>query len=173
MPLCDLRGLTAVRRAFVGLCALWLLAGAAPSGRVTLGIFSGWGAFRDPGVPRCYAIATPERRSTGEGRSFASVGIWPRQRVSGQVHFRLRTARAPNSPVRLIFGDRSFPLVGASFDAWAADPRADAAIIAAMRSATSMRIAWVSKDGRDRSDGYLLKGLATAIDAAALGCARG
>lgn len=76
-----------------------------------------------------------------------------------------------NSPIRLVFGDRSFPLVAASLDAWAPDARADAAIIAAMRSSTSMRIAWVSKDGRDRSDGYLLKGLATAIDAAALGCA--
>jgi len=76
-----------------------------------------------------------------------------------------------NSPIRLVFGDRSFPLVAASLDAWAPDARADAAIIAAMRSSTSMRIAWVSKDGRDRSDGYLLKGLATGIDAAALGCA--
>ncbi|MFD2498952.1 hypothetical protein ACFSTI_09010 [Rhizorhabdus histidinilytica] len=40
-----------------------------------------------------------------------------------------------------------------------------------MRGATSMRIAWVSNDGRNRSDGYLLKGVATAIDAATLGCA--
>jgi hypothetical protein len=35
-----------------------------------------------------------------------------------------------------------------------------------------MRVAWVSKEGRDRSDGYLLKGVASAIDAAAVGCAR-
>lgn len=153
------------------LCAL-LLVGAAPPGRTALGIFSGWGAFRDANPPRCFAIATPERRSGGTHRSFASVAIWPRQRINGQVHFRLREPRAPNSPIRLIFGDRSFPLVAASLDAWAPDPRADAAIIAAMRNGTSMRIAWVSKDGRDRSDGYLLAGVATAIDAAALGCAR-
>jgi hypothetical protein len=156
----------------LGLCAASLLLGAAPSGRVTLGIFSGWGAFRDASPRRCYAIATPERRSAGQWRSFASVAIWPQQRIRGQVHFRLRVARAPNSPVRLIFADKSFPLVAGSVDAWAPGPRGDAAIVAAMRSSLSMRIAWVSKDGRNRSDGYLLKGVATAIDAAALGCAR-
>jgi hypothetical protein len=155
------------------LIAVPMLVSAAPPGRTPLGVFSGWGAFRDAQPARCYAIATPERRGSGEWRSFASVAIWPRQKVNGQVHFRLREPRQPNSPIRLIFGDRSFPLVAASVDAWAPDPRGDAAIIATMRSATSMRIAWVSKEGRNRSDGYLLKGVATAIDAAALGCARG
>ncbi|ATE63331.1 hypothetical protein [Rhizorhabdus dicambivorans] len=154
------------------LIAVPMLISAAPPGRTPLGIFSDWGAFRDANPPRCYAIATPKRRGDGAWRSFAAVGIWPRQRISGQVHFRLRLARAPNSPVRLIFADRDFALTAAAADAWAFDARQDAAIVAAMRSSTSMRIAWVSKDGRDRSDGYLLKGVATAIDAAALGCAR-
>jgi hypothetical protein len=153
------------------LFALPVLVSAAPPGRVPLGIFGNWGAFRDARPLRCYAIATPERRGSGEWRSFASVAVWPRQKIGGQVHFRLREPRRPNSPIRLIFGDRSFPLVAASLDAWAPDPRADAAIIGAMRGATSMRIAWVSNDGRNRSDGYLLKGVATAIDAATLGCA--
>lgn len=164
--------MTAAGRGFLGLCAAWALLGAAPSGRVTLGIFSGWGSFKDASPRRCYAIATPERRNGGEWRSFASVAIWPDQRIRGQVHFRLREPRAPNSPIRLIFNEKSFALTAASVDAWAPDPRGDAAIIAAMRSSRSMRIAWVSRDGRDRSDGYLLKGLATAMDAAALGCAR-
>lgn len=164
--------MTSAGRVFLGLCAASLLLAAAPSGRVTLGIFSGWGAFRDESPRRCYAIATPERRNGGQWRSFASVGVWPQQGISGQVHFRLREPRAPNSPIRLVFSDKSFPLAAASVDAWAPDPRGDAAIIAAMRGSRSMRIAWVSKDGRDRSDGYLLKGVATAIDAAALGCAR-
>ncbi|WP_347270873.1 hypothetical protein [Rhizorhabdus histidinilytica] len=153
------------------LFALPVLVSAAPPGRVPLGIFGNWGAFRDARPLRCYAIATPERRGSGEWRSFASVAVWPRQKIGGQVHFRLREPRRPNSPIRLIFGDRSFPLVAASLDAWAPDSRADAAIIGAMRGATSMRIAWVSNDGRNRSDGYLLKGVATAIDAATLGCA--
>jgi len=171
MPRLMSRGLTVCKRLMLGLCGLSLLSGTAPYGRVTLGIFATWGAFRDVSPPRCFAIATPEGRGSGAWRSFASVSVWPRQRISGQVHFRMREPRAPNSPVRLIFGERSFPLVAGQVDAWAADPRADAAIIATMRSGSSMRIAWVSQDGRNRSDGYLLKGVATAIDAAALGCA--
>jgi len=162
-----------IRVLIFGVLSILLLLAAAPPGRVALGIFSGWGAFRDARPPRCYAIATPEgRRREGNYQSFASVAVWPQQKINGQVHIRLRVERAPHSPIRLVFGDRSFPLVAASVDAWAPDPRADAAIIAAMRGGTSMRVAWVSKDGRDRSDGYLLKGVATAIDAAALGCAR-
>ena len=157
---------------FCWLLAAPLLISAAPPGRAPLGIFSSWGAFRDVEPRRCYAIATPERRGDGGWRSFAAIGIWPRQRIGGQVHFRLRMPRAPNSPVRLIFADRDFALTAGGADAWAPGPREDAAIIAAMRSSTSMRVAWVSRDGRDRSDGYLLKGVATAIDAAALGCAR-
>ncbi len=165
-------GIDRLKARFCALVIILPLIAAAPPGRSSLGIFSGWGAFRDVNPARCYAIATPERRGTGQWRSFASVAIWPKQRISGQIHFRLREPRAPNSPIRLIFGDRNFPLVAASVDAWAPDARADAAIIATMRSATSMRVAWVSKDGRDRSDGYLLKGVASAIDAAAVGCAR-
>lgn len=150
-----------------------LLIAAAPADRVPLGIFSGWGAFRDPAPLHCYAIATPEGGRRGSSwQSFAAVGIWPTQHINGQVHFRLREPRTRNSPIRLIFGDRSFPLVAASVDAWAPNPQVDAAIIAAMRGGASFRIAWVSAEGRNRSDGYLLKGAATAIDAAALGCAR-
>ena len=38
--------------------ALVLLALAVPlSAKDSLGVFSDWGAFRDPAVPRCYAIA--------------------------------------------------------------------------------------------------------------------
>jgi hypothetical protein len=155
-------------------CSLCLFAvvAASPASRVPLGIFSSWGAFRDPNPLHCYAIATPEGGRSGTWRSFAAIGIWPAQRINGQVHFRLREPRAPKSPIRLLFGDRSFPLVAAGIDAWAPNPQGDAAIIAAMRGGNSVRIAWVSADGRDRSDGYLLKGAATAIDAAALGCAR-
>ena len=170
MPLLRGWGLTAKGLRIAGLVALSPLVAAAPPGRTSLGIFSDWGAFRDANPPRCYAIATPQKGGDGPWRSFAAVGIWPQQHISGQVHFRLRQPRAPNSPIRLIFGDKDFTLAAASVDAWAADPRGDAAIIAAMRGGTSMRIAWVSKDGRNRSDGYLLKGVATAIDAAALGC---
>ena len=160
--------------------ALWPLAlplmicGAAAQARDSLGVFEAWGAFRDPaasqsGGPRCYAIAMPV---TARSEGFAAVGSWPRQRVRGQVHFRLSRMRADGAAVILNVGDRRFTLVAGQVDAWAPDARADAAIIAAMRSATSMSVQTRDARGQGFADTYALRGAATAIDAAALGCAR-
>ncbi|NIJ15682.1 invasion associated locus B family protein [Sphingobium vermicomposti] len=147
-----------------------MLAIAAPAfAKDSLGIFEYWGAFRDPAAPRCYAIALPVGR---RGEAFAAVGTWPRQRMRGQVHFRLSRTRAEGAPVTLNVGERRFTLVAGQGDAWAQDPRADAAIIAAMRSASSMSVQTRGANGRGFADTYRLRGAATAIDAAALGCAR-
>ncbi|WP_150291270.1 hypothetical protein [Sphingobium estronivorans] len=152
--------------------------GAAAQARDSLGVFEAWGAFRDPalsqsgsqsGGPRCYAIAMPV---AAQSAGFAAVGSWPRQQVRGQVHFRLSRMRAADAAVILNVGDRRFTLVAGQVDAWAPDARADAAIIAAMRSATGMSVQTRDAGGRGFADTYALRGAATAIDAAALGCAR-
>lgn len=146
-----------------------LLVAVPASAKDSLGIFEGWGAFRDPAMPRCYAIS----KSVGARRpGFAAVGTWPRQRVRGQVHFRLSRSRAGDAPVILNVGERRFTLVAGQADAWAPDARGDAAIIAAMRSASSMSVQTEDASGRAFADTYTLRGAATAIDAAALGCAR-
>ena len=151
-----------------------MLTGVAAGARDSLGVFEAWGAFRDPAPsqthgPRCYALSVPVAAG-GEG--FAAVGSWPRQRVRGQVHFRLSRMRSSDAAVILNVGERRFSLVAGQVDAWAPDARTDAAIVAAMRSATSMSVQ--TRDGRGRgfADTYVLRGAATAIDAAALGCAR-
>ena len=151
-----------------------LLVPVGASARDALGIFEGWGAFRDPTIPRCYAIAEPARRSGtgGNWRAFASIATWPRQQVRGQVHFRLSRARRDGTAAALSIGDRRFALVAGSADAWARDRQSDAAIIAAIRSGTSMSVAAIDARGRPFADVYALRGAATAIDAAALGCAR-
>ena len=148
---------------------LLLLIATPAAARDSLGMFEAWGAFRDPAAPRCYAISKPVGR---KGSGFAAVGSWPRQRVRGQVHFRLSRLRAEKAPVILNVGERRFALVAGQADAWAPDPRADAAIIAAMRSASSMSVQTQGANGRGFADTYRLRGAATAIDAAALGCAR-
>ncbi|WIW87764.1 invasion associated locus B family protein [Sphingobium sp. V4] len=164
-----------MRRALF-LSTLLLLCAAPAMARDSLGIFEGWGAFRDPGAgrngPRCYAIAEPVVRRGQARRGFASVGNWPRQRVRGQVHIRLSRARAAQAAVTLSVGERRFTLVAGQVDAWAPDARTDAQIIAAMRSASSMSVQTVGADGRAFADSYALRGAATAVDAAALGCAK-
>lgn len=153
------------------LAALPAAALAAP--RTALGIFDGWGAFRDPATPRCYAIATPAATIGSPAvRAYASVGYWPRSNVRGQFYVRLSKPRAARSELRLTIGSRRFILAGNGVHGWASDARMDAAIIAAMRSAPSMSVESSATSGGAIADTYRLRGAATAIDAAALGCAR-
>jgi len=163
-----------MRRA-VGLlgCAIGLtLLPAATAARDTLGIFEGWGAFRDAVPRRCYAIAEPAARSRGAAwRAFAAIATWPDRSVRGQLHIRLSRRQAPHQPIVLGVGDRRFALLAGGADAWAPDRRTDAAIVAAMRSARSMSVEGKGLDGTPFVDAYRLRGAATAIDAAALGCA--
>ena len=150
------------------------IAPAAASARDSLGIFGQWGAFRDPETPRCYAIAEPARTSAGraEWSAFASVGSWPKRGIRSQLHVRLSREHTPETTVYLSIGERRFALKAGAADAWAQDARMDAAIIAAMRSAETMSVEGRAKNRRGFSDIYSLKGAATAMDAAALGCAR-
>ena len=73
--------------------------------------------------------------------------------------------------MRLTVGSRRFVLTGNGVHGWASDARMDAAIIAAMRAAPSMSVESRSMTGGAIADTYRLRGAATAIDAAALGCA--
>jgi len=156
--------------------ALALLASPALA-RDSLGVFGEWGAFVDPArgqaAPRCYAIAMAAPSTLQRDyQPYASVGIWPRHNVRGQVHFRLSRKLQPGAPITLALGRSRFTLVGGGGDAWAADKTMDAAIVAAMRSAAEMTINARGADGRGFSNTWSLEGAASAIDAAAVGCAR-
>jgi hypothetical protein len=151
---------------------LAILAGPATA-RDALGIYEGWGAFRDAAPLRCFAIAEPMRKRHASWRPFAAVSHWPRQRIRGQVHIRLSREKRAGAAVTLRIDARRFSMVAGGADAWAPDPATDAAIVAAIRSGRSMSISTVAVNGAGFVDTYFLKGAATAIDAAALGCARG
>lgn len=142
----------------------------AADARDALGVFGGWGAFRDAAPLRCFAIAEPVRRTRAQWRPFASISHWPGARVRAQLHIRLSREKRGDAPVTLTIGDRRFPLSGAGGDVWAPNARTDAAIVAAIRSGRSMGVASVAANGRAFVDSYALAGAATAIDAAALGC---
>ena len=139
--------------------------------RDSLGIFEGWGAFRDVSPLHCYAIAEPVTSIAGRWRAFASIAHWPEKNVRGQLHIRLSRARRSGADVMLVIGDRKWRLVAGASDAWAPSPNHDTFILAKMRTARSMSISSVSANGDGFADTYSLKGAASAIDAAALGCA--
>lgn len=153
--------------------ALALLLAAPLAAKDGLGVFGEWAAFRDAEVPRCYAIAAaePDRRA-GSQAAYADVATWPRRGVRGQVHFRLSRPLHENPRLSLTVGGERFALTGGGIDAWAEGPRADAAIVAAMRSASRMSVSAVDRSGRRFTDRYRLDDAATAMDAATVGCAR-
>ena len=137
----------------------------------SLGIFGSWGAFRD--TARCYAIARPEGGTRDrESKAFASIGYWPNRGARGQVYFRLSQPKRPASALLLRIDDRTFELSGGGDNAWAPNPEADAEIVAAMRTGLEMTVQTRSPTGSAVRNFYRLRGAATAIDAAAVGCAR-
>lgn len=137
-----------------------------------LGIYSDWAAFRDANVPRCYAIAKPaSSRLQRDYEPYATIATWPRRNLRGQVHFRLSRKLNTSRPITLKVGSKSFTLAAGGSDAWAKDKSGDAAIVAAMRSASTMVIRATDSKGRRFSNTYDLAGAATAMDAATLGCA--
>ena len=149
------------------------LASSPSDARDALGIFDSWGAFRDARPLRCFAIAEPAESPAARGwRPFASVATWPGSGVHGQLHIRMSRAKRPGAQVTLSIAERRFPLVSGKAEAWAPNAQSDAAIVAAMRSGSSMSISGVSVEGTGFADTYTRRGAATAIDAAALGCAR-
>ncbi len=142
-----------------------LLAAAAPQ---AIGIHQRWGAFRDTGPTRCYAISRPVRGRTGT--PFASVATWPGAGVRGQLHVRLSRPRADRARVVLAIGERRFELTAGRIDAWSPDADTDRAIVTAMRGSRSMSVESTATNGAPFVDAYALSGAATAIDAAALAC---
>jgi hypothetical protein len=138
--------------------------------RESLGVFGQWGAFRDPQVPRCYAIASANAGAGAQG--YASVSHWPARQVRGQVHFRMSRAITAGSRVTLLVGEERFVLTAAARNAWAQDGTVDAAIVAAMRAAATMQLRGEDRRGRAFTDSYRLEGAATAIDAADVACPR-
>ncbi len=158
------------RAIFFKIAVLGMLIGGQAQARDSLGVYSGWGAFRDAQPHRCYSIAAPDngsrRQDGGNSRwkPFASVAYWPDQGIRGQVHIRLSNAvSGKGGPLVLMVDDTRFPLVAGGADAWAPNSGVDAAIVAAIRSGRVLSVG---------ANHYTLRGAASAIDAAALGCAK-
>lgn len=159
---------------------LFLIAAAVPATalaapRTALGIFEGWGAFRKVGDP---ALLRDHRGALGDNRTPGDQALCQRRILAEVAHqgailcppvqrARAGTRTAPDHRKPPLHPDRQRP-------ARLGERRAhgkDAAIIAAMRSAPSMSVASSTASGRAIADTYRLRGAATAIDAAALGCA--
>jgi hypothetical protein len=134
-----------------------------------LGAYQAWAAFKDAEIPRCYAIGSPEE-SSGEG-GYVSINFWPKRGLSHQVYVRLSRTRSDAAGITLNAGGRRFRLAPDGNGGWAKDRAMDLAIIAAIRASQSLSVQSTGPNGGNIIDAYALRGAASAIDAAALGCA--
>lgn len=153
------------------LVLLLIVTGTAHAERRSAGFFFGWGVFVQDRPKSCFAITRPlaVRGASGANAS-ASISFAPGR--PGEVHVRLRTLAAPGTTVLLKVGARSFPMAARGQDAWLADARADQVVIALARTADRLTVDSRSATGARIRDSYALKGAASAIDAAAVACAR-
>jgi hypothetical protein len=154
--------------------ALVLASGIAASSAAVAAdrLFAGgaWAALRFGA--RCDAAARPlPPASNREKQARAGFAFEPRARRHGDFYVRLSRSPRLGSSVILTIGSQPFLLAGRGAWGWSRGAQQGAAIIAAARGASSMRIEARDSAGRRFADRYLLDGAPTAIDAAAAGCA--
>lgn len=152
---------------------LLTMAASASAQTSSTGTYGQWGSFEKSAPRHCYAIAAPQHAPRAQAwKPFASIGYWPARQLRGQVHFRLSREKRPGSAVLLRIDDRTFQLLAGKADAWAPNAAADREIVAAMRTGVEIRVETRAANGSGVADTYSLRGAATAIDAAAIACAR-
>jgi hypothetical protein len=139
-------------------------AAAAPPPRIVAA--SGrWAALAAAGQCDAASLSLlPASKTRLQGR--ASLSFDGRLR-HGQFTAALSKPVAVGASVMLTIDDQPFLLVARGVGAWSRGPAQEAAIIAALRSATRMRIEARSARGVRFIDRYDLAGAPTAIDAAA------
>jgi len=132
-----------------------------------------WAALQSQDGRHCQAASRSQRNAAKDARqahaTFAFDAMGPRR---GEFHVALSRAARSGSSVMLSIGSQMFQLAARGADAWSVGPAQEAAIIAAARVATGMRVEARDAAGRRFIDRYLLAGAPSAIDAAAAGCSR-
>ena len=106
-------------------------------------------------------------------RPFAAIGHWPDRQIGAPVHVRLSREKRPRLGGAAPHRRPQLPAARRRPRRLGAGRRADADIIAAMRTGIEMVVETRSTRGRLVRDQYRLRGAATAMDAAALACVRG
>jgi hypothetical protein len=151
--------------------AILTVAAGSASGAGTVLVAEGAWAAVDRGAV-CEALSRSQRIASRENiQAIAGLSFTPDHRRWGEFHARLSRVPRPDASVTLLVGNQPFLLSARGGWAWSRGPSQASAIIAALRSASTMSIASRDSLGMRFSDPYLLDGAPTAIDAAAGRCA--
>ena len=159
-------------RSLTGLLMLGLIVGPADAAQRILFARGNWAALQSEDGRHCQAASRSLRDAAkGAEQARATFAFDAARGRRGEFHVRLSRAVRPGSNAMLTIGSQPFQLVARGPEAWSIGPAQEAAIIAAARVATGMRVEARDATGRRFVDRYLLAGAPSAIDAAAAGCA--
>ena len=159
-------------RFLVGFLILGLIAAQADAAQRILLARGNWAALQSENGRHCQAVARSLRGAPKNAEQAHATFAFDAERGRrGEFHVRLSRAVRPGSSVMLSVGSQPFQLVARGTEAWSTGAAQEAAIIAAARVASGMRVEARDASGRRFADRYLLAGAPSAIDAAAAGCA--
>ncbi|MEO7865753.1 MAG: hypothetical protein ABIR63_07815 [Sphingomicrobium sp.] len=130
-----------------------------------------WAAVLHQGQCDAESLAL-DRPATGKLRGLAGFTFATDRTRWGQFHARLSRLPRPGAAVIATIGRQPFLLVTRGGWAWSGGSAQEQALIAAARSAESLRIRSRDTAGRRFTDRYALDFAPTAIDAAAARCSR-
>jgi len=146
-----------------------ILVAFAMAGQV-IGVSGSWAAIDRQSS--CEALTrSPYPATRTRAAATAGFRFTPDRRQWGQFHVALSRAPRAGAAVMLEIGRQPFLLVARGQDAWSRGTAQDQAIIAALRSAGSMKVIARSRSGGRFIDRFEVRGAATAIDMAAARCA--
>jgi hypothetical protein len=142
---------------------------AALAGQV-IGVSGHWAAIDRQAS--CEALTrSPYPATRSRGAATAGFRFTPDRRQWGQFHVTLSRVPRAGTSVMLEIGRQPFLLVARGTDGWSRSSAQDQAIIAALRSASAMKVTARSDSGGRFTDRFEVRGAATAIDMAAARCA--
>ena len=142
---------------------------AAPVAAQVISAHGDWTALRFGG--QCEARSGGVRTTRGRPPALAGFAFGSARGGDGRFYVRLSRIPRAGSTAILSVGSQPFLLAVRGQWGWGRDRRQDAAIMAAARSAGSMRLESRDRGGRRYVERFSLAGAATAIDAAAAACA--
>jgi hypothetical protein len=159
-------------RLFIACLLLGFVTGAADAAQRVLLARGSWAALQSRDGRHCQAASRSLRDAPkGAEQARATFAFDAGRGRRGEFHARLSRPVREGSTVMLSVGGQPFQLVARGPSAWSNGPAQEAAIIAAARVATGMKVEARDPNGRRFADRYLLAGAPSAIDAAAAACA--
>ena len=133
--------------------------------------FKAWGAYtyNDARAGKiCYILSIPTVKGPAD-RDHGEVFFLVSQKPDGSAQFEPQVEVGyplkPNADVTVTVDGKSFKMFSKGNNAWMSDVNQEPALVEAMRSGRSMRVAGVSSRGTQTSYTYSLSGVTAALKA--------